>query len=600
MPPLSRLDSETPKIGDSEQNQIKGQITIPIALSSDPLYEKLIDHFQHAEFDKCKEVLDILEQRYKEHPILLRFKDDLLLKLSLQTMAVSDLKKKKFKKVKVTFRMGLFAIISTLVILVVFFFSYSYLNKISIARRLEEQAAQLVSLKEQAEQLLIAGKPQDASDIVEMIRTIDPGYVHLPELTTKTIELLLFETKYNVALELVAQNRLIEALIFLREIDSSNPGMWDVSQQIALIANPERITDFMNEGNAAYQVEMWDQVISAYENVLVLDPDSNDALMKQQLSESYLRKIPGMLQNESVLMDEIERAYQYYIKALDLTPDNEELSSERVELQGNCQNLIGQNLLKAANNNLEDKNQTSNSIADAVSYLDKAAMINQNDSAFQMALRNAQYYQTAFENIVEMNWETALSNLELIYSVNPDYANGNVRLLLYETYYALGKYYYSERIYESALKNLEQAEILSLSDSENLLKLFQVQVLLGDTIEKMGNFQEAVSYYQSALNGIQVFQRLANYPEIISKLTEAINSAEEGDYGGAFVTYKDILKGIDIVYSIPEIKIKEEGCLVFFANENLSTVDAILKANNLPDAMIITFQQNLLVPKIDR
>ena len=600
MSSFSKLESESPPNGDFDKKQTKGQIAIPVALTSDPLYNKLINHFQNAEFGKCKEVLENLEQMYPGHPLLLKFKDDLQLKLSLQNMAVRGVKKAKLSKFKVTFKMGLFAVVATIVVMAVFLISYPFFNDINIARRLEIQATQLDSLKGQAEELLIAGKPQDASNIVEKIRSLDPEYVHLPELTTQTIDLLLLETKYNVALDLVQQNRLVEAMLYFREIETARPGLWDINQQIDLIASPDRIANFMAEGDAAYKVEMWDQVINAYETVLILDPNLNDTKMNEQLAESYLRKIPGMLQSENSTKEEVEKAYEYYLKANTLTPETEALDSGVRELHDNISNLLSQKFTHLSKANLANTEQTSTTIDEAIGFQKKAVDINPSDPSLKVDLKNAEHYQSAFENLIGLQWELALADLELIYSSDPDFANGNVRSMLYETYFSLGKQFHSQGQYSNALNVLKQAEILSLDFTDNLMKQFQVQVLLGDTVEKLGNFQEAVAYYQNALNGIQGSERLANYPEFVAILNEANRFSEEGDYGRAFVSYQDLLKEIDVIYLKSEIEIKDEGFLVFFANENFSSVDAILDANQLPNAMVVTFARKLIVPVIDK
>ena len=67
-------------------------------------------------------------------------------------------------------------------------------------------------------------------------------------------------------------------------------------------------------------------------------------------------------------------------------------------------------------------------------------------------------------------------------------------------------------LYQDARKNLEQAEILAWDDTDNLMKLFQVQVLLGDTIGKMSDYENAVSYYKYALDAIKFSQKLIKFP----------------------------------------------------------------------------------------
>ena len=155
-------------------------------------------------------------------------------------------------------------------------------------------------------------------------------------------------------------------------------------------------------------------------------------------------------------------------------------------------------------------------------------------------------------------------------------------------------------LYLDAINKLEQAEILAWHDTSNLIKLFQVQVILGDTFGKLNDYKNAVSYYQYALNAIQVNKRLTNFPAIATKLAEANALAAYGNYEDAFAAFQEVLSGIDVIYSISEIEISDGVCLAFFANENLSTLDVVLEANNLPKNMVITFGRNLKVPMIEK
>jgi tetratricopeptide (TPR) repeat protein len=197
-----------------------------------------------------------------------------------------------------------------------------------------------------------------------------------------------------------------------------------------------------------------------------------------------------------------------------------------------------------------------------------------------------------------MDWVAVITNLNPIISADPNYANGNAKLLLYEAYYGLGKYYNALSLYQDARNNLEQAEILAWDDSGNLMKLFQVQVLLGDTIGKMTDYQNAISYYKFALDAINVSQKLKNFPDLNTKYNEATKLADTGKFEDAFMAFQEVLKGINVVYLIYEIEIGDGTCLAFFANENLSTVDAVIEANNLPKNMVISFGRKLEVPSI--
>jgi len=437
----SKPKSKKPKDIDPDVNERASRIANLIDLSSDPDYTKLLEHYQHAEFTKCKEVLDKIEKRYPEHPGLLGFKDDLQMKLSLKDMAISTEKEEKQKKKKAILKISVFSTIATIIVMMVFFFLYNYFNKNVAARQLEEETAYLTSLEYQAEQLLLGEQPQPAAEIIERIRTLNPEYVNLPELISRADDLLRLEASYQTALNLIAENKNDEALVILNEIEAEKPGLWDVSQQIDSINTSFQIAKYIEEGNAAYQVENWDQVISAYENALILDPELNDPLINEKLLKGYLNRIISMLENKNTSIEDIDIAEEYYRRAVAMTSHSKAFASERENLQIASNNLLELKYTLIAKANLEDKNQTVASVAKAVSYMKKAVNMDPENTALNSDLKNAEYYQLGFNNFINMNWEQAITNLDQLSPATSNYANGNASLLLFEAYYALGKQY---------------------------------------------------------------------------------------------------------------------------------------------------------------
>jgi len=582
----------------SDFNELSDKDSNLVDLSIDPNYLNLIDLYERGEFSDCQVVLADLEKRYPDYPELIKFKDDLQMRLSLKSMAVTGKKREKQHKRKATLNLGVFAIAGTLFVFIGFFFSYYYLTVNEKAKQLQKENAQLTALYNQAEQLLQAGQPQPVVEIIARIMSINPDFESSMKLTERTADLLQLEVVYQEALGLIRENKNIEALVILKEIEAEKPGMWDVSQQIASLETSIQIAAYLEEGSAAYQTENWGGVVSAYENVLKLDPELADPQMKEQLLRGYLNMIISLLQNDNASITDIENAEQYYRRAVALIPQNKDFAIERGNLQEVSSNMLGLKYTQTAKAMLADKNQTLNSLNKAVSYLQKAANMDPKNTALQLDLKNAETYQIAFQNFIEMNWGSAVTNLNLVLSADSNFANGNASLLLFETYYALGKQNYSAGIYQDARMNLEQAEILAWGDSKNLMKMFQVQLLLGDTLGKLGAYKNAVSYYQYALDAIQVVPRLTQYPLITAKISQANDLAINENYQGAFIAYQDVLKGIDIIYTLSEIEIQDGVCLAFFANENLSTVDAILSTNDLPKTMVITFGRILNVPML--
>ena len=590
---LSELNESS--FDDETDHEVKS-----IELSKNSEYQKLLELFQNGEFAECKEILEKLEKSYPGHPSLLEFKDDLEMRLSLKSISTLIEMEEKRKKKKIIFNKTFFAIISLVVILAAFFVSFYYMNSKATAKQLEIENSQLMSLNDQAEQLLLTGQPKPAEEIIEKIRSINPEYENLPQLTSRMDQLLQLESKYQTALDLAAENKNEEALQILREIEVEQPGLWDVSRQIASLETSFQIARYLEEGNSAYQAGNWDQLISAYENVLELDPELDDPVIEEQLFQGYMNKIINMLENEDTSAEDVEIAEEYYRRAIAIASQNKAFASSRGNLQKVSSELLELKYSQTAKTILADKNQTVTSIAKAVSYLRKAANINPDNANIQTELKNAEYYQIGFKNFIEMEWVQAITNFEWIKSADSDFADGNVDVLLFEAYYALAKQYYLLGLYLDAIRNLEQAEILAWHDSNNLMKLFQVQVFIGDVYGKIEDYQNAVSYYKYALSAVQAYGKLVDYPSITQKLSQANAYEFNSDYENAFASFQEVLADIEVIYTLSEKEIGNGVCLAFFANENLSTVDAILEANDLQKNMVITFGRKLAVPIIEK
>ena len=584
---------------DSRTKGKNEKIVVPIDLSNDPEYLELIKLFQNGEFLKCREVLDALKARYPDHPALLNFDDNLQMKMMFRTMEDKNKKVQKRESVKSSLSFIIFTIIAILIISAVFYFSFRYFNNQIAEKQQLQESYTLNSMANQAEQLLLVGNPQPAAEIIENIREINPDYERLDTLSAEVELLLQMESKYQEAESLLAAGNPEEALVLFNEIQEESPGLWDVSQQIETIETDNQISILLDNGNTAYQNEDWDTVISSYESALALDPLLDDPLITEQLLQGYLKKIISMLQEEHASIEDIEAAEQYYRKAVALIPQSREYANERENLQEASSNLLQLKFVQTAKDMLSDGTQTITSVKKAVSYLTKAASIDPKNSALQIDVNNAEYYQVAFQDFLDMNWASSINNLKKIMESDPNFAGGNTATLLYEAYSALGQQYYSAGFYSDALNNFEQAELVAWDDTENVMKLFQVQIYIGDSYGKIRDYENAVSYYLYALNSIDVASRteLTTVNNLVAQATywEAVR-----DFDSAYTALQEALQGIGGVYINSEIEISDGACLAFFADENLSTIDAILEANNLPQNVVINFGRQLIVPSIQR
>ena len=136
----------------------------------------MIKSYQDADFAKCQEVLKTLEERYGNDPVLLKFEDDLQLKVMVRTMEDKKKKETKKEKLKTTLNIGVLIAAVVLAIGTIFFFTYRYFNQQNLENQQAQELSQLNAMADQADQLVQVGKPQEASDIIENIRGNQPGF----------------------------------------------------------------------------------------------------------------------------------------------------------------------------------------------------------------------------------------------------------------------------------------------------------------------------------------------------------------------------------------------------------------------------------------
>jgi len=599
---MNSLNNEITKPVDDHSEAAANQGTTGqgIELRDDPDYAKLMEHYQKGEKDLSLMVLNTLEKRYPAHPELLRIKEDLQLKSSVRDLTVKFEKDEKRESRKATLNLVVFAVVGTIIVMLAFFLTARFLLPKTVAEVVDQNAAQLTSLQGQAEGLLNRGRPGPAAEIIERMREINPNWDALPELTERVETLLDLEARYNQALALIAEGQRAEALAIFQSIEEQQPGLWDVRRQIDTLDDSVQVNALLDEGANAFAAGDWAAVITAYESAMALDPGIDDPKLTEQLLEAYLNDITRILQDPNAPIEAIETVEAYYRKAAGMLPQGGSgFAGQRARLEELDDLIQARKYTRMARDIYSDPNQTLNTVGSAVSYLKRAAGINPEDEALALAVQNAERYQTGFSHFAAMDWASAIEALNAILASESEFLKPHAQVLLYEATIGYGKSLAGAGDLEAAFGALEGAEDLAWADRANLMKLFQVQLLIGDINWGAGNFESAFAAYQDAMENIDGMTRLDPYPEVQRAYVEALSFAEAGLYDNAYENFQEVRDNINLIYTFSEVTVENGSTLAFVANNNGSTIHAVNQANDLPDDVVANFSGTLQVPSIE-
>ena len=599
MKPSSKDEFDNYEKNDFQAGTENGVINPHSSLFSDPDYEKLINHFQKGEKDLAMMVLNTLEKRYPSHPEIQIIKDELQFKYSVNDLTKKIEKGERRKSRSEFINLALFAVVGTILVMAAFYFTSRFFLSGSAEDQVEHNTGQLTSLQNQAEQLLNRGRPQTAAEIIEIMRGINPNWDALPVLTERAETLLQLEEDYDRALDLADQGQSAEALALFQVIEETQPGLWDVRSQIGAMEEKVQINTYLEQGGAAFQAGDWGGVISAYESALALDPSLDDPRMREQLIQAYLNEMTSVVENANAPLEALEGSEDYYRRAVALIPQSGEFSAQRTRLDELNTAIKEKKYIRMARDIFGDPYQTVGMVGNAVNYLGQAVSLNPRNGDLQADLQNAQAYRAGFQSFVAMNWEPAIESFNQILSSNSGFLQSHATVLLYESYYGLGTQSAASGLYENAVQALEAAENLAYDDRANLIKLFQVQTLIGDIFWQRGEPAAAFSAYKDAFENINIMNRLEAFPEIERNYIEAISFAENELYDNAYENIQTVFDNINVIYTFSEVAVSDGSCLAFIANNNASTINAINQANSLPGDVVVTFGGTLQVPRIE-
>lgn len=564
-------------------------------LIKEPAYKELLVHYQKGEWSDCQRIINQLLIKYPHATTLNEMNSDINVKMMLQRMSAGEAREKKNKGI----RTGIILIL--LIALTIFGVSYviisSYQQKVQAVQKEIDQVNQqsLTQLQDQAMSSLEAGKPDIALGILDKIEQIDPKNPLLKDMRIKAFELQQIAALYDQGVESARQGNYDYALQLFNQVKQADPDFRDVNFQINQMGTEIKITGLIQTGENAYNQQHWEDAIAAYEEVRKLRPtEINDQIIDQMVF-SYLNSIVETLSKNNQTIEELERSVRYYTKAISLIPQNRNFMSEREDLQKLSIELLISKNIQMARSILADPNHSEYNVAKAVAFLTNASQLNPQMTSYKVDIENANKYLSSLKAFDDEKWDLAISGFEDLAKFNGSYPNSLVKVRLYESYIAKGDKLFRGGFYMDARISYENAEMIAWQDPENAMRLFSVQMRLGDTIGRIGDYKNSLSYYMYAFNAIKAKSKLNKDSTLLLSIQTAETLNSSGKFDEGYTVIQGSINKINELYELQTVEARSGDNLVYLADKYHSTLTAILQSNKVAFPVIISTQQ-LVIP----
>jgi tetratricopeptide (TPR) repeat protein len=569
---------------------------------SDPRFQATLNHFQLGEWGPGLTELEKLIQDYPLEHELRRMRQEMLLRARIDKDEKEDISRNRIRRLKT---IGIRVAVLVLVAAVVFF--GIQFSSASIRAAIDESTnrwnaealkIQRAATFRNAQELLRAGRAEEALTIFEDLKTEVPDYPGLEENMQLAREKALIDLKYEEAMRDYNLGNLEAAKAKFEEIHALDPLYLDVQQRISSIEGQFELNAELTQADAAFQEGRWQDAVEAYEQLRTDEPNFETQHVEERLIQSLMKAGENCI-NQDDSLEAMRVCQDFYKRILAEKPQDAEVTAILDAARGTAEDRLVRNYLVAAQLALTDNSDSLDALEIAEDFLSKARAIRPDSPEIELQHEMAQRYLKAQAEFNRGEWDPVIENLEFIYANQMDYANGTARQILYDAYMARGDSLLAKAEYNSALSDFQRAATLAQDDPGSALRIYEAQIKIAEAKGALGENEEAVNIYQNAIEfgGIRN-QNLEQYPEFAAALAEADAYALSGNYRMAYRAYREAMRRVNQTYETVTHTVKSGEYLSMIAARYRSTVQAIAEANNIANPNRIFTGQELLIPVI--
>jgi tetratricopeptide (TPR) repeat protein len=569
-----------------------------------PLFKEAMGYFWVGKWREGFVKLAEIEKRYPMESDLRTLRQMMDVRSRISEYEVEEIKRNRILHLAKT-ALRIFLSVVIIVAVLAGISTYSGWIQAQIAKAQTEfsvnvEQAQLSLEFRNAKQLIIAGRSDEALNAYEKIKAVNPNFPGLMEAIEQAQSLKDIEVQYIQAMNLLNLGDSAQALDLLTGISEKMPNYRDVSIQIKNLQTQAEMTSVLQQADQAFSDGKYDDAISRYESLRLMDPTFESSQVEENLFQSYIQAANLLKLSPVKSLENLQKIDKYFSNALALRPLDRDALAARTQIRSVIEDSMIGEYISRAQSALANAPDSLEAQKTAEQYLSQALAIRPNDPEILTQFQMAQAYVQAVSNFANAKWDSVVGQLEFVVGQQAGYANGTALQTLFDAYIARGSDFVASGEYLSALEDYQRSAVLAtqLHVTESLT--FESQTMIAEAQGLLNNFQEAVQIYQDALSSIGLRDRIFSMQNALTEtLAYAENTASDHDYQTSFYAYRKLMGDRVGAYNQSTVvTVKSGDYLSMLAHRYNTTVAAIMEANNMNNQPRLTPNTQLIIPTL--
>ncbi len=573
----------------------------------DPNWLNIQVEFQKGNWATAHNMLEDLVKKYPLQRELREFQKEMKVRARIDEDEVQDIQDERRSRTR---RIVVRTFVGIAIIGLLFYGAYSLSGfiqgLIENARGLAAQELETITLASRfrdAQNLLQSGRAEEALELFNQIALEDPDYPNLDVFRQEASTAIALDNEYDEAIAEIDSGNFDTALALLNDLNDKSPGYRDVLLRIERIGQLQTLSDWYAQANQAFDERRWEDAASNFEQIRLTDITYRTDEIEEKLFSSYINAAQGVLNQVEIggLEDNLaglETASGYFEKALALRPQDPTALETREQIRETVRNELVENYVAAAISAITDQEDSLAALNIAEFYFGKALRLKPQDSDLQQQFDFVNKFLNAQDNFLGSNWSAVITDLEVVFTEEPDFANGAARQTLYDAYIQRGNLALTLGEYENAIADFRRAAEVARSSPEGSLLVYEAQINLAYSLGLLRGYEESVVLYQEALTLLEESDQNPG-AEFWEAVAGAQALADDGNYQAAYIQFREALNRGDQFYNNFIVHIvREDDYLSQIALLYGTTVQAIVRLNDITDPNRIFEGQELFIPTL--